>query len=341
MTISQQPAMRLAALTGVGVFLMLPGCRASLPDQAIPKPGTYHQTTPLRYGLTTRTYRVHVPRDYSEERAWPLILMLHGAFSTAEDIEKWSGLSDLADREGFVVAYPNGIGLFGFLQHWNAGHCCGRGSADNVDDVGFLNHVIRDISDRLHIDPRRLYVVGHSNGGMLAYYYAAQESGRVAGIGVVAGSIGSSKSAHEPPFRVGPPERAVPLIAVHGRDDESVPFEGGSGLRSGKRRYVSVLDSVESWARYAGCKRAPEVREDPEGGQRIMTWRDGDGNVLAVLRILDGWGHMWPGTSFIRGLPQDHPLRPFQASRVIWDFLRNHTQPSTDNDLAASASAGR
>ncbi len=327
MTISRKLAMRLAGLTGVGVFLVLAGCRASLPDQAIPKPGTYHQTTPLRYRLATRTYLVHIPRDYSEERAWPLILMLHGAFSTADDIEKWSGFSDLADREGFVVAYPNGIGLFGFLQHWNAGHCCGRAQADSVDDVGFLNYVIRDISGRLHIDPGRIYVVGHSNGGMLAYYYATREPGRVAGIGVVAGSIGSSKSEHEPPSRVGPPEKAVPLIAVHGRDDENVPFEGGSGLRSGKQRYVAVLDSVESWARHAGCERAPEVWEDPEGGQRIMTWRDGEDNALAILHILDGWGHVWPGTSFTRRLPEDHPLRPFEASRIIWDFLRTHTQP--------------
>ncbi len=333
--------MRLVVLTGVAVFLMLPGCRASLPDQAIPKPGTYYQTTPLRYRLAARTYLVHVPRDYSEERACPLILVLHGAFSTAEDIEKWSGFSDLADREGFVVAYPNGIGLFGFLQHWNAGHCCGRAKADSVDDVVFLNYVIRDISDRLRIDAGRIYVVGHSNGGMLAYCYAAQESGRVAGIGVVAGSIGSSESEREPPSRVGPPERAVPLIAVHGRDDENVPFEGGSGLRSGKQRYISVLDSVESWARYAGCERAPEVREDPEGAQRIMTWRDGEGKALAVLHILDGWGHVWPGTSFTRRLPEDHPLRPFQASRIIWDFLRTHTQLLTDNDLAALANAGR
>jgi len=76
-------------------------------------------------------------------------LALHGAFGTAGTMERQSGFSELADREGFVVAYPNGIGLFGHLQHWNAGHCCGRAEMDRVDDVGFLRYVIRDVSSRV------------------------------------------------------------------------------------------------------------------------------------------------------------------------------------------------
>jgi polyhydroxybutyrate depolymerase len=254
-----------------------------------------------------------------------LVLVLHGAFSTGDEIEKWSGFSELAGREGFVVAYPNGIGLLGFLQHWNAGHCCGRAEADHVDDVGFLNYVIGDISDKLRIDPQRLYVVGHSNGGMLAYYYAAQASARVAGIGVVAGAMGSSNGPREPLREIEPAGPPVPLIAIHGREDEHVPFEGGSGRRSGKRRYVSAFESAASWARHCGCEPAANVGEDPGSGRRVVTWRDSQGHTWVALHALDGWRHEWPGTSFVGRLQQDHPLRTFEASQVIWEFFRSRT----------------
>ena len=244
----------------------------------------------------TRDYLLHVPRNYDKQKAWPLVLVLHGAFSTAGTMEAGSGYSALADREGFVVAYPNGIGLFGFLQHWNAGHCCGLAEMDHVDDSEFLRYVIRDVSNELHIDPQRIYVVGHSNGAMLAYRFASENCESIAGVGIVAGSIGSSKGRKGATRRIGPPELPVPLIAIHGREDRSVPFEGGPGLRSGGRRYVSVVESVGLWARYCGCGSVPEVRDDPQGGH--ASWLGGMMQAAhrAVLHILDDWEHAWPGS---------------------------------------------
>ncbi|MCL5279431.1 MAG: alpha/beta hydrolase, partial [Planctomycetes bacterium] len=145
-----------------GMLVVLSGCGTPRPDPGTLTPGTYFQITPLRYRWSMRTYLLHIPQSYHEQKAWPLVLVLHGAFGTAATMERQSGFSELADREGFVVAYPNGIGLFGYLQHWNAGHCCGLAEMDHVDDVGFLRYVIRDVSNRVHIKPQRMYVVGHS-----------------------------------------------------------------------------------------------------------------------------------------------------------------------------------
>ncbi len=311
-----------------GALAILPGCRTS-------PPSTYYRATRLHYGLSARDYLLHVPQNYDKRKAWPLVLVLHGAFSTAKAMEAGSGYSALADREGFVVAYPNGIGLFGFLQHWNAGHCCGLAEMDHVDDSEFLRCVIRDVSNELHIDQQRIYVVGHSNGAMLAYRFASENCESIAGVGIVAGSIGSSKGRKGATRRIGPPELPVPLIAVHGREDRSVPFKGGPGLRSGGRRYVSVVESVRLWARYCGCASVPEVRDDPQGGQRIMAWRDDAGGTWAVLHILDDWEHAWPGMRNIARLPQDHPLRTFEVSQVIWDFFCDHTQASSPKEVLA------
>ncbi len=325
MVVSTRSASHFVRLTCAGLLATLAGCETySLPDGETPRPGTYYQTTPFRYLLSARTYLVHVPRYYRAERTWPLVLVLHGAFSTAGEMEKWSGFSRLADREGFVVAYPNGIGMFGFLQHWNAGHCCGLAAEDKVDDVAFLRYILDDISNRLRIDPQRIYVVGHSNGGMLAYRFASTQAPRLAGVGVVGGALGSAQSARAPLHMIGPPREPVPLVVIHGREDQTVPFEGGHGPYTvGGRRYVSVFDSVTCWAGYCGCELTPQVLAEPTAGRHTMTWRDAQGNVWVTLHVLDRWAHPWPSTLLIekRRLKED-PLRAFDAAQTIWDFFR-------------------
>jgi polyhydroxybutyrate depolymerase len=308
-----------------GMLALLSGCGTPRPAPGTLMPGTYIQITPLRYRWSMRTYLLHIPQGYHEQKAWPFILVLHGAFGTASTMERQSGLSELADREGFVVAYPNGIGLFGYLQHWNAGHCCGLAEMDRVDDVGFLRYVMRDASSRVHIDPQCVYVVGHSNGAMLAYRFAAENSELIAAVGVVAGCIGSSKGRASAACWIGPPKTPVPLIAIHGGDDQTIPLAGGPGLHSGPRQYVSVVDSVGRWARYCRCIPAPQITNDPCGGRCTMTWRDDREEPWVVLHVLEHWKHAWPGTSVTGQLPPNHPLRMFEASQVIWDFFCRRT----------------
>ena len=94
----------------------------------------------------TRSYRNHLRTLRNNERPLPLVLVLHGAFGSAREIEQVSGFSELADREGFVVVYPNGIGLFRLLRHWNAGFCCGRAMRAGWDDMGFLLKLLETLS---------------------------------------------------------------------------------------------------------------------------------------------------------------------------------------------------
>ncbi len=318
-------ARRAALLVFVWMLVVPPGCGTTpRPDSQTLTPGTYFQTTPVRYHWSARTYLLHIPRNYDAQKAWPFVLVLHGAFGTASTIEGQSGFSELADREGFVVAYPNGIGWFGHVQHWNAGHCCGWAEMDRVDDVGFLRYVMQDVSSRFRIDPQRQYVVGYSNGGMLAYRFAAENSACIAGVGVVCGSIGSSKGPGSAACQTEAPRTPLPLIAIHGRDDQTVPVAGGPGLHSGRRHYVSVLDSARLWARYCRCDFPPEVGEDGPGGRCTMTWRDEGEDTWVVLHILEDWKHAWPGTPITGQLPPDHPLWMFEASQVIWDFFCSH-----------------
>jgi polyhydroxybutyrate depolymerase len=107
------------------------GCATSLSKDHVEGGNTYKNAVDLRINGFRRTYLVHIPSGYKPETPLPLVVVIHGAFDTAEGMEKFSRFSQLADREGFMVLYPNGMGILGFLQHWNAGHCCGKAADDH------------------------------------------------------------------------------------------------------------------------------------------------------------------------------------------------------------------
>ena len=104
-------------------------------------PGAHKVLIDQRVSGVRRSYYVHVPAGHDGKTPLPVVVALHGAFSTARNFEEESGFSLLADRESFIVVYPQGIGLGNLFRHWNSGHCCGKAKKQNIDDVGF---VLRD-----------------------------------------------------------------------------------------------------------------------------------------------------------------------------------------------------
>ena len=156
-------------VAGLALTMVLAGCASGRPVPSTGAiPGNWRVETGLLKNGAQRSYLLHVPTGYQAGRDYPLVVVLHGAFSTAKEMEDWTGWSALADREGFIVAYPEGgWGILGFLQHWNAGHCCGKAADEGEDDVGFVALVVEDAARRVKVDAARVYVTGFSNGGML------------------------------------------------------------------------------------------------------------------------------------------------------------------------------
>jgi polyhydroxybutyrate depolymerase len=310
------------------LFILLTGCITPLPQSGDTKSGTYIKKLPITVMGAQRSYLVHVPQDHQNTGPLPLVVVIHGAFSTAKEIETQSGFSELADKEKFIVVYPNGaFGILGFLQHWNAGHCCGRAAAENIDDIGFLDAVIADAAERFNIDRHRIYMAGHSNGGMLAYRYAAERSETVAAIATAAASIGGRASEDDPVWVIPLPERPVPLIVFHGKEDRNVPYRGGrSPEKGGTREYFSVEKSVDFWVLHNRCGEVPLSDTLYNGLISRQIWRDKNKNNSVVLFSLEEWGHMWPGKYFTGNLDADNPLKGFDAAEIIWQFLRSHTR---------------
>ncbi|NVN92058.1 MAG: alpha/beta hydrolase [Desulfuromonadales bacterium] len=304
------------------VLLTLPGCLSTLPGIPEPPTGTYRVTTVTTYNRGQRTFLLHVPPNYHADKALPLVVVLHGAFSTGRQTETETGFSKLADSKGFLVAYPEGIGLFGLLQHWNAGHCCGKAADDQVDDVGFLSEVIRSVRSKLAVDPGRIYMAGMSNGGMLTYRFAAERSADLAAAAVVSGAIGSVVDQGKEPWKLPQPESPVPIIAFHGLVDDSVPANGGvSPRKKGKRSYLAVADAIDFWRNADGCGAMPVATLSNNGSVKRQVWDNCRNGSTVEAVILSGWGHQWPAPWFTDRLGTDDPLRSFDATLQIWTFF--------------------
>ena len=173
------------------LIIFVTACARTLPIKGVPEAGSYDQELELVANGFKRTYRIHVPPGYDGKTPLPLVVVIHGAFDTAEGMETFSGFSKIIrPQRTFLVLYPNGMGLFGYLQHWNAGHCCGKAAKDNIDDVGFIEAAILDVCKRLKVNRKQIFVLGFSNGGMMACRFAAEKTEMLAGGAFLAASIG-------------------------------------------------------------------------------------------------------------------------------------------------------
>jgi len=290
---------------------------ASLPARADAlAPGSYRFD--LELSGRTRSYLTHVPPQVAS-RPMPLVLSLHGGGGNAQQHRQSSGMDSAADRDGYIVVYPNGSGrLSDHLLTWNAGNCCGYAQAHGIDDLGFISAVINDIEDRAAVDPRRVYVIGHSNGGMMAHRLGEALPDTFAAIVSVAG-------AHIPEIVIG---RAVPVLHIHSVDDPRALYAGGLGppfpLTTNRVLHPSVEDTLAAWAKRDGCSPLPiekEIREtDGHSARRFVYEHCRDGAEVALWR-LTGSGHGWPGAVTTREVLVGPATKVIDANTEIWRFL--------------------
>ena len=280
----------------------------------------------------TRTYIAHVPPRVSEGRPLPLVLAFHGGGGNGSGFKAYAGLDALADREGFVVVYPDGSGRLGRrLLTWNAGGCCGYAASQNVNDVAFTLAVVRDVARNVSIDPARVYATGHSNGAMMAYRLAAEASERIAAIAPVAGAM------QAPGF---PPPRPVPVLHIHSVDDPRALYGGGLGPpfpgTQSRVTHRAVEIELRRWIAHDRCPVEPrtvEQRTTPiRGGQAhtasLLVWGPCAAGAEVQLWKRTGAGHGWPG-GHIR-LPESvmgPETATIDAALEVWRFVSRFRRP--------------
>jgi polyhydroxybutyrate depolymerase len=309
---------------GLAACLLSLACATPMRDGDPSASADRERSLDLRvYGMR-RDYRVHLPPAYDGRRDLPLVVAVHGAFSSPGHFAAATGFDRIADSAGFVVAYPAGFARP--IRHWNSGHCCGLVRALGIDDVSYLDAVIADAIAHLAVDASRVYLVGHSNGGMLVYRFVAERPGRVAAAAVVAGTIGGRPSRDEPSWQVPQPARSVPMLVLHGRIDETVAYQGGTDPRSSMgRTWIGARASARFFSEHAGCAARP-TREVLHGGSVTReVWGAAPG-CRVELHTINGWGHAWPGRALTDELDVGHPLHRFDAASTVWDFFRSSSE---------------
>jgi polyhydroxybutyrate depolymerase len=190
-----------------------------------------------------RPFTVRVPHGHDASKKMPLYIVLHGWGSSGERTAKWLGIEALADRKGFLVAAPNGaIGARG-RRYWNASDACCRFGSAAVDDVAFVGSIIDAATSQYNVDTKRIFVIGHSNGGFMAHKLACALGSRIAGIVSLAGAATNDTHCESP----------VAILEVHGTDDSVIRPGGGRLFDMQVAQYSSMEDTVAAWARRNGC----------------------------------------------------------------------------------------
>jgi polyhydroxybutyrate depolymerase len=278
-------------------------------------PGTPAQTPGIeqqRYlevAGSRRSFLLYLPTTYRAGRPVPLVLVFHAAGGRGRGIARHTGFTELAEREGFAVAYPDGIG-----GRWNDGR---RPSAR--DDVGFVRALVDSLRREVTVDSSRIYATGISNGAMLSYRLACDLPGVFAAIAPVAGALPVNLSERCAP--------ATPLsvASFQGTADPSLPYDGGG---TPPAAVLSAERSVAFWAGAAGCatgRPATVVSDTVADGTRLrrLSYPDCLGHRDVVLYTIEGGGHTWPGGPEASSRV-GRVSREVSATRVIWDFFQNH-----------------
>lgn len=302
--------MRMAAARWAGAMavlaVMLAACASPPPPpQAAPTP-LVNRTVTLDSPSGPRMALVHRPGGLRGNA--PLVVVLHGAFGTAEHTRASFGWDALADRSGFEVAYPNGFG-----KTWNAGNCCGPAHAQGVDDVAFLHQLVGQLVTEDGVDPHRVYAVGMSNGAMMTYAWACARPDDLAGIGPVAGALVAPCT----------PTPTMKVVAIHGTADRNVPINGGVGPRSVSHyNYPSLAATMAPFLAADGC--APQPKRSDKPPVQLSTWTCAGQRHLVMLAVVNGMGHEWPGARPVDGIKRVLRQPPvLDATTFLWTNLRS------------------
>ena len=286
-----------------------------------------HQFT-LRHGGRQRSYIVHVPTGASG--ALPVLLAFHGGGGNAKGFQAYAELDAVADREHFLVVYPNGTGPFpNRLLTWNAGdNCCGYALRNNVNDVGFVMTLLNDLEDRTPIDRRRVYATGHSNGGIFSHRLGAERAGIIAAIAPVAGTLDLKTLA---------PARPMPVLEIHSVDDPRALYNGGLGPpfpgTTSRVLHQPVKAALDRWIVANGCSAQVDSVTDRKSNSgetvELMHWSKCRDGVEVQHWRLTGSGHGWPGktpTPVGEGLigPQ---AKLISAAEEVWKFVSRFKLP--------------
>mgnify|MGYP001161494173 FL=1 len=261
------------------------------------------------YGGIDRSYYLYIP-DTIESQS-PLVFVFHGYTGSAAGIMGYSGINDIADENGFAVCYPQGVvddfgNTFfnvGYSFHWN----------ETVDDVGFVISLAQYLQSEHDLSSINTFSTGMSNGGDLSYLLACEASTHFRAVAPIAGIM------MEWVYETCEPERPMPLLEVHGNNDNISWWYGDIEDTDGWGPYVGVDAAIELWRNINNCDSVvfdtlPDTYVND--GSYVVTeiYQGGiNNNEVWLYKIVNG-GHDWPGA---------WGNMDINASELAWEFFND------------------
>lgn len=336
---------RGTALVLCGLFFLLAGCTGS-------EPVGQDTNAEIRYANAFGNYRslVYIPASVSSDSPAPLVVLLHGANTTAEQQRAASLFDPVAAREGFIMMYPDNetSGAIGphLVQAWHFYDPVEM--VRGVGDAQAIAELTRKAMATWNVDPERVYIVGMSAGGWETSIMGATYPDLYAAIGIAEGGaygigllgVGQPLGPDLTPPAVlalaahaamGSYARVVPVIDFQGEQDPAAtPASGANAIR----QWLMTNNLVVSGNEASPFPLSPAQTTDvtpADGGYpyHVDTYLDGDGcRILEQVRI-EQMQHFWPGGSSdpkLRGFTD--PKAP-SGAEMSWAFLKRFRKSDT------------
>jgi len=316
-------------------FLVLPvtSCGKSPTEQGIisnNNPNACGEVSPdaechtLSFGGLDRAYLLHVPANF-QAKSSALIIALHGSQGSGLRLSQTSGLTAEADQKGFAVVYPFSLVSPGAgFTEWNEFYNHSFGTAA-PDDVGFIRQLIVTLQAQISPDPKKIFVTGLSNGGMMAHRIGVQLSDLVAAIGVIEGTLISPGD----PATVPPAVAPVSVLIIHGDQDPTVPCCSSPPV-------ASQEDTFDYWAGPSAnaCTTVDTNQSicDGVGTETSLPEKAATGcrgNTEVRFYRLQGGVHLWytnpmnvPGVTPYN--PDFNSVTGVTTDDILWNFFSTH-----------------
>jgi len=241
-----------------------------------------------------RPVTLQIPSSYSAATPTPLVVALHGFFKSPDYITLLMGIADWYEKNGFLFIQPSGLSDSDGNYYWNATEACCDHYDTGSDDVAYLAGLITDISAHYNVDAKRVYLIGHSNGGFMAYQMACEHADKIAAVISFAGAGAVMPSDCTP-------SEPVSIAQLHGVNDQTILYEGGVVIQSGTGlgvAYPSAATTVANWAAANGCDSKAgasgniDLTSAPDSETVVTTHANCPQGIETSLWTMPGTGHI-------------------------------------------------
>jgi len=261
----------------------------------------------LDFGGQHRTYLIEMPPGGG---AKPLVIALHGKGGTGQQMAQETHLAPFGLQNGFVAVFPDAL-----AKQWNwarpgqtpAGEVPRYNSVGGPpDDFGFLKALIAKYVQQGVVDPKRVYVVGFSNGGVMESRMICDDAGQFAAAAIISSgmSVALSQNCH--------PVTAMPILIEKGTADDHVLYNGGYVLDHSFQT-ISTTQFVDFFKQLDGCSAAPATSQIAGAKKNtidISDWQTCKGAEVDFYKVNGG-------VHTVYQLPPPAP--------TLWDFFKTHT----------------